>query len=98
VRAALALAEQGAAETAEFDRRLAGDPDDHAARLELATVLAGRGDFGGAADHLLRIIEKDRAWNDEAARKQLLTVFDAAGQTSEVTKSGRRRLASILFS
>jgi putative thioredoxin len=98
VRAALALAEQADGETAEFERRLATDPNDHEARLELARVLAGRGDFEAASDHLLRIIEKDRAWNDEAARKQLLTVFEAAGPMSEVAKSGRRRLSSILFS
>ena len=47
---------------------------------------------------LLTIIARDRAWNDEAARKQLLTVFEAAGATSDVTKQGRRRLSSILFS
>jgi len=98
VRAALALAEQGAAETAEFDRRLAKDADDHEARFELSKVLAGRGDFAGAAEHLLYIVGKDRAWNDDGARKQLLTVFEAAGPTSEVAKSGRRRLSTILFS
>ena len=98
VRAALALAEQGSAETAPFEKRLAADADDHEARLELAKVLAGRGDYQGAADHLLAIIERDRAWNDEAARKQLVTVFEAAGLGSEVAKAGRRRLSSILFS
>jgi len=50
------------------------------------------------ADQLLTIIEKDRAWNDEAARKQLLTVFEAAGPTSDVAKQGRRRLSALLFS
>jgi len=98
IRAALSLAEQGAAETAEFDRRLAADADDHAARFELAGVLAGRGDFAGAADHLLYIVERDRAWNEDGARKQLLTVFEAAGAGSDVAKAGRRRLSSILFS
>lgn len=97
VRAALALAEQ-AGETAEFERRLAVDPNDHEARLELAKALAGRGRLQDSVDQLLTIIEKDRAWNDEAARKQLLTVFEAAGPTSDVAKTGRRRLSSILFS
>jgi putative thioredoxin len=96
-RAALALAEGASAETAEFDKRLAANPDDHEARFELAKALAGQGRLDLAADHLLTIIERDRAWNEDAARKQLLTVFEAAGYTSEVAKNGRRRLSSILF-
>ena len=98
VKAALALAAQGAAETGGLEQRLARDPDDHEARFELAKALAGRGELAQAADHLLNIIARDRAWNDEAARKQLLTVFEAAGPTSDVAKQGRRRLSSILFS
>ena len=98
VRAALALAAEAPSETTAAERRLADNPDDHDARLELAKALAGRGRFDEAVDHLLAIIEKDREWNDQAARKQLLTVFEAAGAASEVAKSGRRRLSSILFS
>ncbi|MDX5393928.1 MAG: co-chaperone YbbN [Caulobacteraceae bacterium] len=98
VRAGLALAADAPSETAEFERRLAADPDDHQARLDLAKALAGHGRFEAAADHLLHIIERDRAWNDEAARKQLLTIFEAAGPGSEVARSGRRRLSTILFS
>jgi putative thioredoxin len=98
VRAALALAAEAPTETTAFEARLAKDPDDHAARYELAAALAGAHQFDAAADQLLTIIEKDRAWNDEAARKQLLTVFEAAGQMSETAKNGRRRLSAILFS
>jgi putative thioredoxin len=98
VRAALALAAEGASETAPLERRLASDANDHEARFELAKALAAAGQLEAAADHLLILIEKDRTWNDEAARKQLLTVFEAAGPVSEVTKTGRRRLSSILFS
>ena len=97
-RAALKLTAAPPSETAEFDSRLSADPDDHEARFELAKGLAAQGDFSGAVDHLLRIIEKDRAWNEDAARKQLLTVFEAAGPASEVARAGRRRLSSILFS
>jgi putative thioredoxin len=61
-------------------------------------ALAGAGQLQAASDHLLTIIERDRAWNDEAARKQLLTVFEAAGYASEVAKAGRKRLSAILFS
>jgi putative thioredoxin len=98
VRAALALAEEAPSEIRAFEERLARDPDDHEARYEIAKALAGRGRWQEAADHLLTIIERDRAWNDEAARKQLLTIFEAAGASSDITRSGRRRLSSILFS
>ncbi|HEX7761833.1 MAG TPA: co-chaperone YbbN [Caulobacteraceae bacterium] len=98
VRAALKLAEAAPSETSEFEQRLAANADDHEARLELAKALAGRGDLQRAADELLTIIERDREWNDEAARKQLLTVFEAAGMASDVAKQGRRRLSAILFS
>lgn len=101
VRAALQLAEQAAAPSAEvqgFEHRLAQNPEDFEARFGLASALAGAGDLQAAADHLLYIIERDRDWNDQAARSQLLKVFEAAGPTSEVAKQGRRRLSSILFS
>ena len=101
VRAALQLAGSAAAASSDeakpFKARLAADADDHEARFELAKLLAGQGRFEGAAEHLLTILDKDRMWNEEAARKQLLTVFEAAGPTSEVAKAGRRRLSSILF-
>ena len=98
VRAALALAQDAPSETASFEQRLAADPDDHEARFELAKALAGVGQLQAASDHLLTIIQRDRTWNDEAARKQLLTVFEAAGYASEVAKAGRKRLSAILFS
>jgi len=98
VRAALKLASEPVSETADLDRRLAANPDDHEARFALAKALAGRGDMAGAADHLLTIIARNREWNDQAARQQLLTVFEAVGPSSDVAKQGRRRLSSILFS
>ncbi len=98
VRAALNLAAEAPSETQEFEARLAADADDHEARLALAKALAGRGRMEAAADHLLHIIERDRTWNDEAARKQLLTIFEAAGPASDVARNGRRRLSAILFS
>src|SRR5262249_13272841 len=76
VRAALALAAEGPSETAEFTKRLEANPGDLDARFELAKALAGQMKLDEAADHLLAIIERDRSWNDDAARKQLLTVFE----------------------
>jgi len=98
VRAALALSAGAPSETSEFEKRLASDADDHEARFELAKALAGKGDLQAAVDQLLDLITRDRDWNEGAARAQLLTVFEAAGQTSDITRQGRRRLSSILFS
>ena len=100
VYAALELAADvpAGADPSGLAQRLAQNPKDHAARLDLAKSLAGRGDLAGAVDHLLAIIEADREWNEGEARKQLLKIFDAAGPASDVAKSGRRRLSALLFS
>jgi len=98
VRAALKLAADAPSDTAGLEQRLAADPADHQARFDLAAAHAGAGRMAEAIDHLLRIIEADRGWNDEAARKQLLTVFEAAGPGSDAVKQGRRRMSSLLFS
>jgi putative thioredoxin len=80
-------------------RRLVAEaPEDLSARFELAKAHIATGDFEGAVEHLLFIIKQDRAWQDDAARKQLLKVFDAAGPMAEVTRQGRRKLSAILFS
>lgn len=97
-RAALALSAGASAESAPFERALAADAADHHARFELAKVLAGQGKLAAAADHLLRIIETEREWNEGAAKAQLLTVFEAAGISSDIAKQGRRRLSALLFS
>jgi len=98
VRATLSLAEGAPTDASDAERRLAADANDHAARAELAAALAAKGKLEAAADQLLDLIARDRDWNDGAARAQLLKVFEAAGQTSEITRQGRRRLSSILFS
>ena len=97
-RTALSLAAKATAETADLEARLTANPDDHQARHDLAQVLAGRGRYDAAIDHLLTIVAKDRSWNEDGARKSLLTVFEAAGPTSEAVKAGRKRLSSLLFS
>ena len=98
VRASLTLAANATSETAPLEAAVAADPDDHQARFDLAGAYAGQGRHEEAASLLLDIIAADRTWNEEAARKQLLVVFEAAGLTSDVTRAGRRRLSSILFS
>ena len=98
LRAQLSLV--SAASTGEADAlaaRVAADPSDHQARYDLSLAQAAGGDFKGAVDSLLAIVSADREWNDQAARKQLLTVFEAAGAGSDVARDGRRRLSSILF-
>lgn len=97
VRAQLALASKAGGETADLEAKVAANPEDHQLRFELAQALAGSGDLKGAVDQLLLIVEKDREWNEQAARKELLVVFEAAGAMSDVAKDGRRRLSSILF-
>jgi len=74
------------------------NPADHQSRYDLAVALNGIGRRQEALDHLLTIIGKERSWNDEAARKQLVQFFDAWGPKDELTQLGRRRLSSILFS
>jgi len=81
----------------QFEQRLAADADDHAARIELAVALNASGDRDGAVEALIEAIRRDRAWNEEAARKQLLKFFDAWGFADPATKAGRRRLSTLLF-
>jgi putative thioredoxin len=100
-RSALELAEAGKKaikESGKLRARLQKNPDDHEARLELATALFGSGQREAAIDELLTLYRRDRQWNDEAARKQLLKFFEAMGPTDPLTLSGRRRLSSLMFS
>ena len=98
VRAQLALSSSApVGASAELEARVKANPGDHQARFDLALAQAAAGDLKGAADSLLAIVAADRDWNDQAARKQLLVVFEAAGAMSDVARDGRRRLSSILF-
>ena len=74
------------------------DPADHQARIDLATALYAAGKHQEAVDHLIESIKRDRSWNEEEARKQLVKYFEARGPKDPVTVAGRRRLSSILFS
>jgi putative thioredoxin len=99
VLAALTMAEQAAAlgETAELERAVANNPADHQARYDLALALASRSKREEAIDHLVDIVKRDRNWNDDAARKQLLQFFEAWGPMDDMTILGRRRLSAVLF-
>ena len=98
-RAALELAEQ--AKTLgpidELEQKVAANPLDHQARFDLALALNGKGQRADALENLIAIVKRDRKWNDDGARKQLVQFFDAWGPTDEATIDGRKRLSSILF-
>jgi putative thioredoxin len=98
-RAALELAEQAKAvgPIEELEQKVAANPADHQARFDLAVALNAKGRRQDAAEHLLAIVKRDRKWNDDAARKQLVQFFDAWGPTDPATVEGRKRLSSILF-
>jgi len=100
-RSAFELAEQAQkamASAGKLRARLKENPDDHAARFELATALFGSGERQAAIDELLILFKKDREWNEQAARKQLVKFFEVMGPTDPLTLSGRRRLSSVMFS
>jgi putative thioredoxin len=98
-RAALELAEQAKTlgPIAELEQKVAANPLDHQARFDLALALNGKGNRMEALEHLMSIVRRDRKWNDDGARKQLVQFFDAWGPTDEATIEGRKRLSSILF-
>ncbi|MBU0774262.1 MAG: tetratricopeptide repeat protein, partial [Alphaproteobacteria bacterium] len=98
-RAAIALARDAkpVADLSGLEAKVAADPDDHAARFELAGGLMANGDRDGAAEALLEIVRRDRAWNDSAARTQLLTLFEAVGLEDPWVSAQRRKLSQILF-
>jgi putative thioredoxin len=98
-RAALDLAEQtkNIGPITELEQKVAANPLDHQARFDLALALNGKGQRMDALDNLIAIVKRDRKWNDDGARKQLVQFFDAWGPTDEATIEGRKRLSSILF-
>ena len=99
-RSALEVAEQAQSvgPVGELEQKVAANPLDHQARFELAVALNAAGKRQDAADHLLEIVKRDRKWNEDGARKQLVQFFEAWGPTDEATVNGRRKLSSILFS
>ncbi|MEE8444267.1 MAG: tetratricopeptide repeat protein, partial [Alphaproteobacteria bacterium] len=101
VRSAIELAAESAAaagDLGELEARVAADPGDHQARFDLATARYASNDTAGAVEALLELIRRDRAWNEEAARMQLLKIFEALGHADPLVVETRRQLSIILFS
>ncbi len=99
-KAALDLARQveSLGDTANLVRQIEANPNDHQARFDLALALNAKNNRQEAVEQLIAIIRKDRKWNEEAARKQLIQFFEAWGPMDEATLSGRRMLSTTLFS
>jgi len=97
---ALELSRQGqdSGDVTELQAKLDANEGDHQARFDLAMALYGQGRNEEAVDQLLELFRRGAKWNDEAARTQLVKIFDALGPTDPLTVSGRRRLSSLLFS
>jgi len=100
VQAMIDLAEQAKAvgPIGELEQKVAANPLDHQARFDLATALNAAGRRSEATEQLLEIVRRDRKWNDDGARKQLVQFFEAWGAADEATIEGRKRLSTILFS
>jgi putative thioredoxin len=98
-RAALEIAEQAKSvgPLAELEKKVAANPLDHQTRFDLAVALNSKGRRAEAVDNLIEIVKRDRKWNDDGARKQLVQFFEVWGPTDEATVAGRKRLSSILF-
>ena len=99
-QASIDLAEQAKAlgPVTELEQKVAANPLDHQARFDLATALNAGGNRNDATNQLLEIVKRDRKWNEDGARKQLVQFFEAWGPTDESTIEGRKRLSTILFS
>jgi putative thioredoxin len=99
VQVSIDLAEQAKAlgPVTELEQKVAANPLDHQARFDLATALNASGKRAEATLQLLEIVKRDRKWNEDGARKQLVQFFDAWGPTDEATVEGRKRLSTILF-
>ena len=100
VQTAIELAEQAQSlgPVAELEQKVAANPLDHQARFDLATALNAAGKRAEATSQLLEIVRRDRKWNDDGARKQLVQFFEAWGGADEATVEGRKKLSTILFS
>ncbi len=97
--AQLELARQAAdaGPVAELTAAVDANADDHQSRFDLAQALYANGDAEAAVDHLLELFRRDREWNEDAAKTQLFTIFDALKPNDPVVLNGRRKLSSMIF-
>lgn len=97
----LAAIELGRAATgmdeASARARLDADPLDHEARYHLAMRLSATGRHAEALDHLLKIVERDRAFRDDGARKAMVEIFNLVGIRSPLADAYRSKLAQVLY-
>ncbi len=98
-RAQIELAElaAGAGESDDLRAKVDADPDDHQARMDLAAALIAKNRNEEAVDELLELFRRDREWNEEAAKKQLLKLFDSLGPKDPLVGKARRRLTSMIY-
>lgn len=98
LRARLALLQNAppAADSTQFEARLAADADDHEARLALAKLLAARQDYAGALAQLLQLVHRDRSYADDAGRRTMIQIFDLLGSDHDLVRQYRRELAASL--
>ena len=96
-RAALDLAAAPVTDVSAEQARLDANPDDHEARFAIAQAALAAGDRDAAADALLEIVQRDRDWNDGAARTRFLQMLEAAGFEDPWGRAQRRRLSALLF-
>ena len=96
-RAALDVASASAVDVSAEQARLASNPDDHEARMAVASALMAGGDRDAAADALLEVVTRDREWNAGAARAKFLQLLEAEGLADPWSKAQRRRLSALLF-
>jgi len=93
-----AAAAQDLGEIEDLTARINFDPNDLQAYFDLALALNAKDRRDEAANALLEIIRRDRSWNDDGARKQLVQFFEAWGPMDKAAVAARRRLSTLLFS
>ena len=93
------MAEQAAeiGDAQSFEARLQQNPDDHQARYDLAMAHYASGAGDAAVEQLLELFRRDQEWNDQAARVQLIKLFEAMGPNDPLTLAGRKRLSALMF-
>ncbi len=84
-------------DTSDLEAKLAADPNDHQARFDLGMALYGAGQTEEGLLQLLEIVRKDRTWNEDAARLQMLKIFEAVGLSDPIVIKIRKKLTTVLF-